>query len=335
MNNSLSSKPEQKFIFTEIKIGESYKTKEWILPNNDLNLLLPSELFEGKCHIKINGMTANAKIKIEIRLSYYNYSISQHLKTLYNSNKNTKKLIRLKVPKNHLFSNFIDKYNPKKLNSIHSKLILGKSYKNNELILDKKTSYILLPLNEYPLQLAFTIDGIEGTGRLSIIPKIYFENEDLNEYLSILYDVENDKKIDMEIIFDDTLVAYDFRDNSKEESKITKNCIICGKEIKDTNPEQKYCEECEEKIDVTKILQNLLQYINPEEKFTIDDLLPYYPKFTILNNDIEKLSHNNLLNFNPEDNSYSLKEKINLDEFFNKYYTTKNEHNKDTRKNTN
>ena len=144
MNNSLSSKPEQKFIFTEIKIGESYKTKEWILPNNDLNLLLPSELFEGKCHIKINGMTANAKIKIEIRLSYYNYSISQHLKTLYNSNKNTKKLIRLKVPKNHLFSNFIDKYNPKKLNSINSELIIGKSYKNNELILDKKTAYILL-----------------------------------------------------------------------------------------------------------------------------------------------------------------------------------------------
>ena len=101
--------------------------------------------------------------------------------------------------------------------------------------------------------------------------------------------------------------------------KAYKKCIICGSNFVTSETDSEvFCKDCQSHRDTAKTLQNLLEHINPNEKFSIGDLIPYY-KFSALNNIINALMDDGLLDFNPNDNTYSLKDKRVLDDFLNKY----------------
>ena len=101
--------------------------------------------------------------------------------------------------------------------------------------------------------------------------------------------------------------------------KVYKKCIICGNNFVTTEIDSTvFCKDCQKHRDTAETLQNLLKHINPNEKFSIGDLIPYY-KFSALNNIVNALMDDGLLDFNPNDNTYSLKDKRVLDDFLNKY----------------
>lgn len=101
--------------------------------------------------------------------------------------------------------------------------------------------------------------------------------------------------------------------------KSYKKCIICGNNFVTTEIDSEvFCKDCQTHRDTAETLQNLLKHINPNEKFSIGDLIPYY-KFSTLNDVINALMDDGLLDFNPNDNTYSLKDEKFLNDFLNKY----------------
>lgn len=327
---SSSSENKETTIFTEVRIGESYKSKGWTVTKNDFNPLLSIKDYEGKIHIETNGIKAEAEIRISIHLFYYGTPISRHLEKLYDINPDTKIPIKIKMDSSCLYSNFKSKFeNSEKLDHMDIELVVGKSFKNKELLLNKEISSIFLPLNEYPKTLDLLIDNKSCTGRIDVAAKLIIKNKMLEDYLEKLYEKNPYQKINVKLIFDEELVVYDLYNKYTKINSIeipkdrTKTCIICGKNLE--TDETEYCKYCEKNIDIAKSLKNLLNHVNPKEKFFIENLYPHYPKFSILNTEINKLLQNNLLEFNPIDNSYFLKDEDVLEEFLNKYLITNKE----------
>ena len=226
MVKSSSSKLDDSFsVFTKVKVGKSYKSKGWALNRNDISDIIPISDYEGKCHIEIDNIIASARIMVNPRLFYRSKELSKHLEDLFKIDSNKKIPLEIKLKKEQLYSNFIKKYlDSKPIRFLDLELTVGKSYSSKGWRINNQISSYFIPLVEYSSDYEIYVDDIFSTAILDIQTRIFYNSNELSDYLKLQNEINPNGKISARIIFDDDLVVYDLynhfsKNNLKEKDE--------------------------------------------------------------------------------------------------------------------
>ena len=110
-NRPLENENTFSSINTEVLVGKSYESGGWSLNRNDIRDLIPIDDFENSYSIIVDGVSANADLKLNPRLFYKGNELKEHLEELANEDS------RQKVPLEILLDEGIENFPEKNLKS--------------------------------------------------------------------------------------------------------------------------------------------------------------------------------------------------------------------------
>ena len=330
MSDSLIVDFDQDYVIlnTSVTVGKSYKSKGWALSRKDIHDWIPVEIFERDCKLIIGNFSSDAVLRFNPRLFYKNDELAIYLKELYDKGCYKSKIpMQIKINKKNLFYNVegIEKYF--NIDYIDTQLLVGKSYKSKGWQLSKDVVSKIFPLENYADNYLIYINDIESIAQLNTQFRIFYNNNELSDYLEELYYKNAQEKISAKIVFEDNSCFNDWGSNKIDESRDnncfdninTNSCVICGENynFKSDFPmgdsdSPYYCPDCVKKLYVLENYFNLKnsslsKFIKKEhvkDQFGVDfnriwDLLLEY-EFLIPFGDLFKLNGNEFI-----ENSYS------------------------------
>lgn len=151
------------------------------------------------------------------------------------------------------------------------------------------------------------------------------ENDLINKESSKKYSLKNEKILNE---FLEEWKEYIEEVEETEGLKLSKTCTICKKELpinkfapSNVNKDgyEDYCKDCARPIQTAIGLKQLLNYITPGTEFKKEDLYEHYQETFILDAEIFSLQEYDLIEYDPENNNYTLKNQEKLDKFLDKY----------------
>lgn len=274
-----------KEIYSEVKVGRSYKSKVWTLNKKDILKWLPFNKWEWYCKLEIDGILIDARVVFLPRLFFKSNNLEKHLKNLVSKDKSDL-LLPLKIDISS--ANFIDPHECKNIDYIDLQLTVGKSFKSKVWLLPASFSEEMISSKSqgtFPI----IVDRIPAIGTMHLRFRLFYNDKKLSEHLEELY-IENPKqKVNARIIFNEDFYKYskvheelistdidnifDAGDSSKdlnfEESY--NHCLICGCELKENEIDK--CFSCRDKNVAVKYLNDILPFISPYVNFSKKDLI--------------------------------------------------------------
>ena len=173
------------------------------------------------------------------------------------------------------------------------------------------------------------------------LKEIYLERE-INDFIWSLQDFNLIKQKNNEYclveqdVLDDFIDKYSFLEETpekevekEEQKKLNKTCSICKKTLpiskfykskKTSDGFEDYCKKCKRQVTAASYLKYLLNTIQPEGKFKIEDLKGNFTDSLDLNGIIWKLQEFDLIKFDETNNEYCLENKETCQNFLDKYY---------------
>ncbi len=278
-----------KEIYSEVKVGRSYKSKVWTLNKKDILKWLPFNKWEWYCKLEIDGILIDARVVFLPRLFFKSNNLEKHLKNLVSKDKSDL-LLPLKIDISS--ANFIDPHECKNIDYIDLQLTVGKSFKSKVWLLPASFSEEMISSKSqgtFPI----IVDGISAIGTMHLRFRLFYNDKKLSEHLEELY-IENPKqKVNARIIFNEDfykyskvseeLLSFDIAEegnisndwNSSKDLNFEKNsygyCLICGTELKEN--EIGNCFSCKDKNIAVKYLNDILPFVSPYVNFSKRDII--------------------------------------------------------------
>lgn len=209
MESNVSNENNDYSIFTDVKVGKSFKNRGWHLKKQDFNELIPISNYEGNCDIEIDNIRVPARIIMDLTLFYSDKTVSKHLEELYHINPNKEIKIEIKTNKKNLYSNFIPQLNnTEKLEVIKLKLPIKNSFINQNCFLNQDFISQIFPLNQIPKEYEIIVDGIKTKGMLNIGFRLFYKDKELANHLQQLYELSPNLSISVSIFLNEQLTFY-------------------------------------------------------------------------------------------------------------------------------
>ena len=323
-----------KEIYSEVKVGRSYKSKVWTLNKKDILKWMPFNKWEWYCKLEIDGILIDARVVFLPRLFFRSDALEKHLKNLVSKDKSDL-LLPLKIDISS--ANFIDPHECKNIDYIDLQLKVGKSFKSKVWLLPASFSEEMLSSKSqgtFPI----IVDGVSAIGRIHLRFRLFYNDKKLSEHLEDLY-IENPKqKVNARIIFNEDFYKYSkvneelmsfditeednvFNDRGSSndlnfEEKSHGFCLICGCELKGNETDK--CFSCKDKNIAVKYLKDILPFISPYVAFSKRDIIYQGSSTEDIDILLLKLCKYNLI-LEVSDNCFKLNDFKILNEFVKTY----------------
>lgn len=298
-----------------------------------------TELNEIPIDVFVNGHVNSINV---IKLGEYDENIGgliKNLNILLNELDNFKQTKKPKETSNEDMNSSNEVNNTQPNDNKETCEICGKKLKKREKILCKKCSKKRHAANILTKLLTHTRPNIPFTKK--DLKEIYLERE-INDFIWSLQDFNLIKQKNNEYclveqdVLDDFIDKYSFLEETpekevekEEQKKLNKTCSICKKTLpiskfykskKTSDGFEDYCKKCKRQVTAASYLKYLLNTIQPEGKFKIEDLKGNFTDSLDLNGIIWKLQEFDLIKFDETNNEYCLENKETCQNFLDKYY---------------
>ena len=298
-----------------------------------------TELNEIPIDVFVNGQVNSINV---IKLGEYDENIGgliKNLNILLNELDNFKQTKKPKETSNEDMNSSNEVNNTQPNDNKETCEICGKKLKKREKILCKKCSKKRHAANILTKLLTHTRPNIPFTKK--DLKEIYLERE-INDFIWSLQDFNLIKQKNNEYclveqdVLDDFIDKYSFLEETpekevekEEQKKLNKTCSICKKTLpiskfykskKTSDGFEDYCKKCKRQVTAASYLKYLLNTIQPEGKFKIEDLKGNFTDSLDLNGIIWKLQEFDLIKFDETNNEYCLENKETCQNFLDKYY---------------
>lgn len=161
------------------------------------------------------------------------------------------------------FGNYKDK-----LSSLTFSVKVGKSYKNRGWSIIRDTTYDLVPKLDYEDECDIIVDGIPTTGKLNLLPRIFYtQTDEVVDHLKKLAEEDPNDRIDVKLLLNK---EEPFDDSKDKIESLNDKVEELNKKIADLNKDNNE-------------LKEILEYMD-------DEINSYLEKFNDLNKIIENLN---------------------------------------------
>ena len=298
-----------------------------------------TELNEIPIDVFVNGQVNSINV---IKLGEYDENIEgliKNLNILLNELDDFKQTKKPKETSNEDINSLNEVNNTQSNDNKETCEICGKKLKKREKILCKKCSKKRHAANILTKLLTHTRPNIPFTKK--DLKEIYLERE-INDFIWSLQDFNLIKQKNNEYclveqdVLDDFIDKYSFLEETpekevekEEQKKLNKTCSICKKTLpiskfykskKTSDGFEDYCKKCKRQVTAASYLKYLLNTIQPEGKFKIEDLKGNFTDSLDLNGIIWKLQEFDLIKFDETNDEYCLENKETCQNFLDKYY---------------
>ena len=228
-NHPLENEDTISSINTEVLVGKSSESGGWSLNRNDIKDLIPIDELENSYSIVVDGVPANANLKLNPRLFYKGDELKRHLAELANEDEKQKvpleilldeDITNFKADKNYNNEDYFDTQHFQKGNDFGEYYVeLTKSSKQFAKNFEDEFSKTLYPFDEYYGTCLVELNRKVQMADVVYEPWISFkENEEIIEYIKSNYPKGNDSNINIKF-------------NSKDISKCLIEDFIKSNEI--------------------------------------------------------------------------------------------------------
>ena len=109
------------------------------------------------------------------------------------------------------------------INSISTKVLVGKSFNSGGWALNKNDLRDLIPIDEFENNYSILVDGVPAEGNLQVNPRLFYKGNELKQHLEKLAEEDEKQKVPLEIILNDEKVI---KKEANEEKYLTINLNV-------------------------------------------------------------------------------------------------------------
>lgn len=258
-------------IQTYVNLGKTIKDvpSGWALNLMDIREFIPVLRYEFECYIVIQNIISPCKIRINPRLFYKGSAIKNYLRSQKSLDEDKKILIEIKFNKKELDES-LDEFEIENLNYIDTKLLVGKSYSSHGWGLKKDVVSKIVPLEAYNFIFPVYIDGFPVETRLNMQTRLFYSNHELSKELERLSKTDPKQEVNARIILNEEYL--NLIKTLEEGQKSDSLCVICGQPL-DRDANNSKCFDCLDKELTVLKIKKILEFFNPSETLTEEDLL--------------------------------------------------------------
>ena len=88
------------------------------------------------------------------------------------------------------------------INSISTKVLVGRSFKSGGWALNKNDLRDLIPIDEFENNYSILVDGFPAKGNLQVNPRLFYKGDELKQHLKELAEEDERQKVPLEILLD-------------------------------------------------------------------------------------------------------------------------------------
>ena len=88
------------------------------------------------------------------------------------------------------------------INSISTKVLVGRSFKSGGWALNKNDLRDLIPIDEFENNYSILVDGFPAKGNLQVNPRLFYKGDELKQHLKELAEEDERQKVPIEILLD-------------------------------------------------------------------------------------------------------------------------------------
>ena len=138
-----------------------------------------------------------------------------------------------KTKLSQLFAQYLnnsEKTSENEINSINTKVLVGKSFKSGGWALNKNDLRDLIPIDEFENSYSILVDGVPAEGNLQVNPRLFYKGNELKHHLEKLAKEDEKQKVPLEILLNEndkigfdkyTEVKMPLKEQSIKEDKLT------------------------------------------------------------------------------------------------------------------
>ena len=111
-----------------------------------------------------------------------------------------------KTKLSQLFAQYLnnsEKTSENEINSINTKVLVGKSFKSGGWALNKNDLRDLIPIDEFENSYSIIVDGVPAEGNLQVNPRLFYKGNELKHHLEKLAKEDEKQKVPLEILLNE------------------------------------------------------------------------------------------------------------------------------------